>query len=262
MIRGAFVFVILAWVSQDEQVAELRAVLPLARLNEVVLMAFSSLFTPAAARLFADNRRQELGELYCSTTAWIAVLTFPVLAASCCLADVMVQMLFGTAYADAGALLPILAVGYFTQAAFGFNARTLRVMGRVRLTAAIDFAAAGLALLLFWLLIPGNGARGASMAITLTILAHVFVKQAALWRYGGIDLFRSPAFRLHATCLVSIVVLFAIANLIAPPTWLMIVLIAACSAIVFRVNADLLQARRFFPELDRIPFVRSLDCGS
>lgn len=56
-------------------VAAYRAVQPTAKLNQMVLASFALLFTPAAARLFARNDRQEINSLYWENAAWVAIVS-------------------------------------------------------------------------------------------------------------------------------------------------------------------------------------------
>src|SRR3954453_5479318 len=81
-------------------VADYRVVQPAARLNLLVMTSFTLLFTPVAARLFAQRDRHGIRELYWRTAAWMAVFSFPVFALTfACAHDVTVG-LFGSRYAD------------------------------------------------------------------------------------------------------------------------------------------------------------------
>jgi O-antigen/teichoic acid export membrane protein len=57
------------------EVALLRAVLPAAHMNEVVVATFALLYMPSAARLFARADYASLNRLYSATALWMAVAT-------------------------------------------------------------------------------------------------------------------------------------------------------------------------------------------
>ena len=133
LLRTSAVIVLLQYLTTSNEVAAYGAVLPLARQNLVIYQSFGFLFVPVAARLFARGEHDRLRNMYWQTSAWIAVATFPALALTVALAGPLTVLLFGQAYADAGAVLAVLAVGHYVNAALGFNALTLRVQGSVRL---------------------------------------------------------------------------------------------------------------------------------
>ena len=126
--RSGIVLVVLQYWHSAAAVAEYRAVLPIAALNLVVFEAFGFLFVPLASRMFAKNEDEAISDLYWQTSVWIALLTLPVFVATCALAQPLTILFFGEAYATAGTVLALLAVGHYFSAALGFNAATLRVL--------------------------------------------------------------------------------------------------------------------------------------
>lgn len=124
--------VVLGHYRPTAAVAEFRAVQPFAAMNLVVMYSFTTLFTPVAARLFARGDRAGIRDLYWQTAAWIAVLTFPVLALTTAFARPLTVALLGARYADAANYLALLSVGCYLNAALGFNGLTVQILGRVR----------------------------------------------------------------------------------------------------------------------------------
>ena len=120
-LRGALVVILLEYFRDASSVGEYRAVVSVAHLNTVVFEAFGFLFVPLASRMYARNDRQGIGDLYWATSLWIAVLTFPLFAATCVLSPTITVLLFGDRYAGAAVLLSVLAAGHYFNAALGFT---------------------------------------------------------------------------------------------------------------------------------------------
>src|SRR5690606_38946872 len=122
-------------------VASLRAVQPLAKLNQIVLASFGLLFTPAAARMFAKKDTEGINNLYWQNAAWIAVASFPIFVATFSLARPITILLFEERYADSAVILALLSFGYYFNAALGQNGLTLKVFGKVRYVMVINIIA-------------------------------------------------------------------------------------------------------------------------
>ena len=168
-----------------DEVGILRAVQPVARFNLLVLTTFGVLFTPLASRLRAQRAADdEIGQLYWRTALWVAVLTYPVFVVSFALASPLTVSLFGERYERSGTVLALLAVGYFVNAASGFNSLTLAVRDRLRDIVVINLAAVVLAVILNVLLVPPHGARGAAAATAGTLVGYTVMRQLGLRRIG------------------------------------------------------------------------------
>lgn len=98
VLRGSLVIILLEFFQSTVDVAAYRAVVPVARLNMVVLQSFTFLFMPLAARTFARNDTRGMNNLHWQSATWIAVISFPVFAVSyrwpghspfCCLGRAM-----------------------------------------------------------------------------------------------------------------------------------------------------------------------------
>lgn len=178
--------VMLAHLGTPSDVAAMRAVYPVARLNQIVLQAFAVLFVPAAARAFARGDGAGVDRLYWSTATWVAVLSFPAVLVTVGFAAPVTELLFGARYADAAVLLALLSVGYFAQGATGPNGMTLQVYGHVRYLLAINAVAGAANVVGNLLLIPRYGATGAAIATTGTLILHNAAKQWGLRRCAGV----------------------------------------------------------------------------
>ena len=257
-LRNFITVVFLQYFHSLEAVAVFRAVLPIARLNEVVTESFRLLFTPAAARFFARNDRTSMAELYWQTAAWVSLLSFPLFAVTYFLAEPLSVFLFGQPYAGAGKVLAILSFGYFFHAATGFNTLTLRVFGSMRSIVGIDLVTASISLVLTALVVPLYGATGAALAMSGTLVIQNVLYQWVLARVTGISALPVRYRRAYLTVLATVLGLQLVDAVFHVPLFTGFILAAVASAVVFWLNRDLLDIQRTFPEILRVPFVRQL----
>jgi O-antigen/teichoic acid export membrane protein len=240
------------------EVADYRVVQPAARLNSLVMTSFALLFTPAAARMFARADRRGINDLYWSTAVWIAVFTFPIFALTFPAAEAVTVGLFGHQYASSAPILALLSLGYYFNAALGFNGLTLRVYGLVKLVVGISVAVAVLNVLVNLALIPAFGAVGAGVGTCATLLLHNVLKQGALRRGTGISVLDRRHLRVYGSIVAATAVIGALELLASPPLGVQLALSAAASVAVIAVNRSELKVAETFPELARIPLIRRL----
>ncbi len=257
LLRTSAVVIILQRLATSNEVAAYAAVLPLARQNLVIYQSFGFLFVPVAARLFARGEYNRLRNMYWQTSAWIAVATFPALAMTVALAGPLTVLLFGAAYADAGAVLAILSIGHYVNAALGFNALTLRVQGSIRFIVAVDVLSAVISLTASVLLIGSYGALGAGIATASTLIIQNLLYQAGL----SLSAIGLPSLRhvlTYATVAVALAALTVVQLVTNMPLLLGVPLVAAVSVGLLRITRRSLQIGRYFPELLKIPVIREL----
>jgi O-antigen/teichoic acid export membrane protein len=238
-------------------VADFRAVLPFAALVQVVMISFTTLFTPAAARFQARGNTTALRALYWQSACWIAVLTFPVLCVMTALADQVTVAAIGERYAGSGVYLALLAIGFYVNAAFGFNGLTVQMVGRVRYVLVMNIVVMGWLVGAILLLVPRWGAMGAAITVLSTVIVHNVGKQAGLFRSGiGI------VDRRHSGILAAIVVTATVVNVamlfVHTPLAVGLVIVAAVTAVMIRLLGPILDVRGTLPELARVPILRWL----
>ncbi|HEX5014974.1 MAG TPA: flippase [Candidatus Limnocylindrales bacterium] len=255
---GASDVIVLGYAHGATAVADLRAVQPLAMLNQVVLSSFTLLYMPLAARLFARDDRAGAQEAYWQTAVWIATLSFPIFAVTFSLAGPLTILLFGPAYASSGVILAILAVGYYANAALGFNGLTLKIHGRIRLAVGIDLGAMVLNVVAILLLVPPFGAVGAAVGTATTLVVHNVLKQAALRRATGIALFDGRSALLYGALALTAAALGVIAVVVRPPLVIGGILVGVASLIVLAIGRERLDIAAIFPEIRSIPILRRL----
>lgn len=258
LMRGIVAVFLLGYFHSTLEVADLRAVLPIAGLNKVVLDSFQLLYLPSATRMFARDDTAGINRLYWRTAAWVALLSFPCLIACCSLAGPVTTLLLGDRYANAAPILAVLSVGYFFNAALGFNALTLKVYGQVRVIVANDVLGAVTLIGANLLLIPPYGAMGAAVATCATFVIHNLLNQAALLKAPGIEVFERRYIALYVTMATAAAVLLALQTTLAPPLYVSIGLALAVCIVVQWAFRDLLAIGNMFPELARFPLIRLL----
>jgi O-antigen/teichoic acid export membrane protein len=240
------------------EVAAFKAVHPAAMMNQLVMTSFALLFTPMAARLFARDDREGINNLYWQTAIWIAVFSFPIFALSFSLAEPLTVLLFGARYEQSAIILALLSLGYYFNAALGFNGLTLKVFGKLRYIVTVNIAAALVNVGVNLLLIPRYGALGAAIGTCSTLVAHNFFKQAGLAFGTGISLFEWRHLKIYAVIVLSALGLLLIQIVFSPPSLVSLALAGLASALVILINRKSLAIAQTFPELLRLPLMRRL----
>jgi O-antigen/teichoic acid export membrane protein len=248
--------VLLGHYEGADAVADFRVIWPTAHLNQVVMSSFTLLYTPVAARMFARKDREGINNLYWQTAIWIAVLTFPVFALTFSLAEPVTRTLYGSQYADSATYLTLLSLGYYFNAALGFNGLTLKVYGRLRYVVSINVVAALVNLGLNLILIPRYGPLGAAIGTCSTLVLHNFLKQAGLLLGTGVRLFRGRDLAVYASIALGAGFLLALQLLVSPPALVGFAAAAIVSLGVVAFSRKSLRAGEMFPELMRFRVAR------
>ena len=250
LLLNTFPLIVLTVFGGLNDVAAFQVVKPIATLNLLVSSSFTVLFLPVASRMVARNDDHGLSDLYWRTAIWTAVMTFPIFIATFSLADPLTEILFGQRYAASGTYLAIMSLGYYVNAALGFNATTLSAAGRVRAVVTVNGIAAVISVVAGLLLIPPFGALGAAVSGCLTLLVQNALLQLELRRRLGIPLFHRPAVETYAVIGAAAVVLWLIEEA-TQLTWLMIVPAIVASVVVLALTHRSLRIDDIFPEVDR-----------
>jgi O-antigen/teichoic acid export membrane protein len=250
--------IMLEYFRGTTDVAEFWAVSSLAELNNIILQSLELLYTPLAARLFARHDVAGLNDLYWQSTIWITIVTFPIFAVCFFLAEPVTVLLFGSRYASAASILAILAVGEFCNAALGLNRYTLLVYARVRLITSINVLGVLIRLGLNFWLIPRYGALGAAIATSGALVAHNLLNHTGLWLATAIDLLQWHYLKVYLSIAMSTLGLFILRVFLHPPVPFMILLMALTTLLLLRINRRSLAVADTFPELARVPVLRTV----
>jgi O-antigen/teichoic acid export membrane protein len=258
VLRGSLTVVLIQILSTTSQVAEFRAVMPVAIQNLFVATSFRFIFTPGAARHYARGDRVALNDLYWQTAAWIAILAFPLFALCIGFPEQLSVLLFGDDYRASGVILGILCLGYYVNGSMGFNALTLRVFNRVRFLALTDLSTAALNLVLAVVLIQQFGAVGAAVATSGTFILQNFIYQWGLRSQTWVHGLDRRYVRPYASIIIGAIVIVAISQIVRPPFLVGIVVVGVVSSLVFAINRHSLQIVDTYPELGRFKVMRRI----
>lgn len=244
--------ILLEWFHGTAEVGAFRAIQPAAELNLFVIFAFTPLFAPLAARLFARENRAALNDLYWQTAAWIAALSFPILIVTAVFAEPVTTTLYGSRYAESASYLAILAVGYYVQSALGFNGITLSVFRVVRYIVPLNVLAILVNIGANLVLIPRHGALGAAIGTSGTLVAHNLLKQAALKRTTGLSFFDARYMAIYAAITLGFAGVFVWTRLVTSDLVLQLPVAAAVCIAVVVLSLRRLAVLETFPELARL----------
>ena len=249
---------LLGYYHSPEAVGAYRAILPAAHFNKVVATSFALLYTPLAARLFANGDNAGINELYWKTAIWMAVLSFPVFALTFSLAQPLTVALYGARYESSWVYLALMSFGYYFNTALGFNGLTLKVLGKIRYVVIINTAAGLFNLLLAWLLIPPYGALGAALATAIAMVVYNILKQAGLRLAAGLHIFEWQYLSFYLILIAGAALLFVIQWLSSASIYVDVALAALVSFAVLAICKKRLKVEETFPELMKLPLLKKI----
>jgi len=237
-------------------VGAFRVVQPAAKMNQFVMLSFTILFTPVAARYFARKDRAGLRRAYGQTVAWMAILGFPIFLLTFSLARPITSALFGSRYESSAIIMALLSLGYFVSTASGFNGLTLKVVGKLRAIVFINLFALVVNVVLNLVLIKHFGAIGAAVGTTTTLLIYNALKQMAVRMVTGVKLFEDGRLGMFVTMALTSVAVLVIDLMVKPPLLVGFAIAAAGSLVVLAQARHLLDINDAFPELLRFRLIR------
>jgi O-antigen/teichoic acid export membrane protein len=250
--------IILGHFHGSRALANFRAVLPAARLNQVVYQTFVTMFLPMTARLHTRGDHEGVRETYWHSSHFQAVSTFPIMVMTTVFARDTTVVLFGERYANASVVLVALSVGYYVSIALGFNIYVLQVYGRLKFLIYSNIGVCIISLGLAFALSPKYGASGAAVASGATMAAQNVVNQVALVRVIGWGGQAMRWIRPYLVVLAGLVALVAVRVVLDPGFVVALVISAVVSLVVVRQTRDDLHLLALFPELKRFRPLRLL----
>lgn len=258
LARISLVIFLLEYFGSASDVASFRAVLSVSRLNTIIRQSFSFLFMPLAAQFFARRDQKSANNLYWQTAIWIAIFSFPIFITSSLLSDPLTLSLYGEDYADSALIMTLLSIGYYVNAALGFNAETLRIYGKIRYTVIVDISTIFISLAINLYLIPRYNAIGAGIGTLCTMLIHNMLNHIGLKTKLGMQLFPLRYLKVYIIIIFNTLTVAYIQYRFNPHIIISITLAVISSVIVLWLNRRTLEMEEFFPELLRIKFLKKL----
>lgn len=258
LFRSAMVVLIIGLFHSSSEVASFQAVFPAARLNDIVIATFTVLFIPSAARLFAAKASQSLNDLFCRTTAWTTVLSFPIFLVCFVMPEEVCVILFGRQYAASGSILAIVSLGFFVNAIFGMNLRLIRVVSGSKHQILVDVICMIAAVVLNFLLIPQFGAEGGAWAVLGGFVIQSLVCMAAVWM--TVDVHPIPWRLARIYCLAGLLTwgLVLLKGMPGFPPIAMPFMLAIASLGFAILCRNDMEVANVFPEIARVPYLGRL----
>jgi len=254
--RISLVIFLLEYFGSTSDVASFRAIQSVSRLNSIIRQSFSFLFMPLAAKFFARKEHKRANDLYWQTAIWIAIFTYPIFIVSSSLSNPLTLFLYGEDYAGSSLIMIFLSIGYYVNAALGFNAETLRIYGKIRYTVIVDISTIFISLAINLYLIPRYQAIGAGLGTLFTMIIHNVLNHAGLKIKLNMQLFPRRYFKVYFFIIVNTFAVAIIQYLFKPQIIIAIFLAVLSSILVLWLNRRALEIEGFFPELQRIKILR------
>ncbi len=258
LARISLVIFLLEYFGSTSDVASFRAVQSISRLNTMIRQSFSFLFMPLAAKFFARKDQNSTNDLYWQTAIWIAIFTFPIFIVSSALSNPITVLLYGQDYADSALIMALLSIGYYINAALGFNAETLRIYGKIRYTVIVDISTIFISLALNIYLIPRYYAIGAGIGTLATMIIHNLLNHIGLKTKLNMQLFPRRYLKVYIIIVINALVVAYIQYQFNPHIIISIALAALSSFTVLWLNRRTLEMEEFFPELLRIKILKKI----
>jgi O-antigen/teichoic acid export membrane protein len=253
--RAPVVIVLLETLRDTGEVADLNAFLKIAGLNLIVLQSMKLLFMPVAARMLARDEHDSIDHIYWQTTIWTAVLTFPIFLPCIAMPDSVALWINGPGYVHSSAVLVVLAVGEYLNAALGLNGYTLNVYARVRFLLWTTGLATLSAVLIAWWLVPGYGALGAAFGLSAGIVVQNALHQWGLSRYTQVEALRWKYLGVYASLGAAALLVVAVQVWLEPPLLVGAALVVAATLLLLRLNRRTMDLADVLPELRRLPIL-------
>lgn len=187
-VQWSGVLIAAVFVSSAD-IAYLSAAQRTAMLTSFVLMVVNMVVAPRYARLWQENKINEIQRLAKWSTRGMVMLAAPIVAAMIFLPE-LIMGLFGDEFKVAGNLLAIMAIGQFINVATGSVGYLLNMSGHERDFRRVTFFSGPLTVVLSFILIDQYGVLGAAIATAVglslqNILALFMVrKRLGFWPIG------------------------------------------------------------------------------
>lgn len=181
---GVIETIILGYFVIAEQVGIYTVALKIAAIGSIVLASLNTVFAPLISQLYAQQRMDELRDLYKSVTRWAFTLSLPVFMLMAWY-SAPIAALFGQEYTAGAGAIVILCAGQLINAITGPSGNLLLMSGHSMTNLWINLAGVALTVVLSVILIPEHGVVGcaaavasavATMNIVRVVLAGAFIR--------------------------------------------------------------------------------------
>lgn len=253
VVSAVAVIMIQAFMGTEE-VAQYRAVFPIARMNSIISWTFALLYIPLASRFFVRRDMVRMRHAYWRSASWLTVLTLPFFLVTGVFSRTLTVTMLGSNYADSASVLAVLAAAYYFHASLGFNTYTLQTFGHLRFTVIVDLLSVAIFAVASFGLISAHGALGAAVATLVTFAFINLASQVGIHRMG-LGFFDSRFGGVYASVLLAIGVCLVVEIVFKPPLAVAAFVSGLIAFAVIAANKAKLEVAETFPEIERIPLL-------
>jgi O-antigen/teichoic acid export membrane protein len=212
LVLGWTDILMLGFFLPSEAVGTYRAAIPVARFITLLVRAFSFLYMPVVAEMFARRENESTSQVYQSTSKWTALLSFPIFATMALFAPFLVHLIYGAEYAGSASILSVLSIGYFVHGCLGLSGLTLSVYDMNKVKVVNVFIALATNIVLNVLLIPRMGSMGAAVATVISFVLMNVLNYAVLRARTGLSPFNRRYWVQGAVLLAAAGISYVIVN--------------------------------------------------
>lgn len=180
----------LSYFGTSFEVGIYNAALPTSQLFGAVLSPIGIIFGPVIVELYANNKMDELKNVYSSVTKWIFSIIFPGFLLMVLFSKRILIILFGDAYVSGSTALSILAFGILITSMVGPASLIIEAYGRTKLVMWGSLSGASVNIVLNYGLIPIYGINGAAIATGFSLALTSIFYLIFAHRIGKIQPFR------------------------------------------------------------------------
>ena len=209
----------------------------LANFIPIFLMSLVFIYIPILSQLYAKNLLDEIKRTYAVLTKWIFSTALFIFLIMFLFPDVVLNILFGARYMQAGIALQILALGFFTSSFLGPNGTTLLVMGKTKLLIVNTLIRAIINVFLNFLLIPPMGITGATIASAIALTTDNILASAELYLVAKIHPFTRNYLKPVIISIILVPIIFTLLkNIFTSSSIWMLVLFCIIFLVVYSLS--------------------------
>ncbi|AFV25221.1 polysaccharide biosynthesis protein [Methanolobus psychrophilus R15] len=212
--------IMLGYFKSSQVVGIYSAVYPLVSFLTIIITSMGFVYIPVASRIWGEGRKDILGSLYTVVTKWCFVLSFPIFALMFVYPEAILTRLYGAEYATGATVLRILAIGFITNAYFGFNYHTIMAVGDSGFLMKCSTASAVINVVLNFMMIPQYGMIGAAAASAASFATIELLMTLRAWRTHGMHPF-TMAYKKFTVICIALISIMMVFKLILPTVGLL-----------------------------------------
>lgn len=177
---------ILAAFRPAEEVAKYGAASRLALVTMVVTLVMYAVLPPLIARQHARQEKHQLQRILRASATLTGLISFPIFLAFVIAPQWLLGIVYGDYFADAGAVLALLATGLFVNVITGMRGNVLMMTGHERIELKISLAGGVLNVALCTTGAYYGGMLGVALAAMSAMIVQCLIEEVAVRRVLGI----------------------------------------------------------------------------